>query len=665
MTAGTREHSRGASPDRLAQIVAEIGAAAGAGVDRLAGVGLDAAVEVSGASGGELRLLRSDGRLERSAWRGVELQGSPTWSHDLVAAGAELGRLEVWGEDLDRRADGALRVVVMCLAQTIENRTLELAAREQRRRGRRFAASVEALRHPAGPGEAVELTLRGARELLGGDAACLLSGRGRLQVASYDGMEPLDADQAAALVPDAVRLSAERDGGWSGPPPPESGLRERGLTRVALVPVGVRGSLGILCVFDACAEERSQDELRSLNDYAVHAAAAMTAAVLGQEVRELGAVDPLTRFFNARYFHTRLEQETQRALRTQTPLSVAVMALDGLAATRERGDEVASDEAMESLAALVVPRLRGMDVGCRVGEDELAAILPAVGGIEAYKVGERLRAAVGADPNLAGRTLSVGVATFPDQSGTPDQLADRGVAALAWARRHGGDRTFLYTHEVVRALERELRDDDRPERGASEIGDTVMVTVTALAGAVDARHPTTVGHAEGVARLAAAIGAELGLDPARVEDLRVAGLLHDVGKIGISEEILVKDGPLSPSEWEEMRRHPEMGHRMLAGARLDVVRSWVLHHHERLDGTGYPEGIGDDDIPLEAKILAVADAFDAMVHDRPYRTAIAAPAAVAELRRCAGSQFDPDVVGALAQLLERGAPELHDDADPT
>ena len=257
------------------------------------------------------------------------------------------------------------------------------------------------------------------------------------------------------------------------------------------------------------------------------------------------------------------------------------------------------------------------------------------------------------------------MATFPDQSGTPDQLADRGVAALAWARRHGGDRAFLYTHEVVGALERELRDDDAPEGGAGGAGDPVMVTVTALAGAVDARHPTTVGHAEGVARLAAAIGAELGLDPARVEDLRVAGLLHDVGKIGISEEILVKDGPLSPSEWEEMRRHPEMGHRMLAGARLDVVRPWVLHHHERLDGTGYPEGLGGEDIPLEAKILAVADAFDAMVHDRPYRTAVGAPAAVAELRRCAGSQFDPDVVGALADLLERGAPELSDDTGPT
>jgi diguanylate cyclase (GGDEF)-like protein len=413
-------------------------------------------------------------------------------------------------------------------------------------------------------------------------------------------------------------------------------------------------------VLDGAAGGRGEDELKALGDYAVHAAAAMTAAVLGQEVRELGAVDPLTRFFNVRYFRTRLEQETQRALRTQRPVSVAVMTLDGLQEQRASGDEVAADEALEQLAGLVVPRLRAMDVGCRIAEDELAAILPDVGGIDAYRVGERLRQAVMAEPALAGRTLSLGIATFPEQAGTPEQLAECGRNALGWAERHGGDRTFLYTHEVIRSLEHERR---REEGADGTEDDTVMVTVQALASAVDARHPTTVGHAEGVARVAAAIAAQLGLEPSRVEDLRVAGLLHDVGKIGVSEEILVKEGPLTPSEWEEIRRHPEMGHRMLSGSRLDVLRPWVLHHHERLDGTGYPQGLAGEEIPYEARILAVADAYDAMVHDRPYRSAISREEALAELERCAGTQFDPDVVTALVALVEREAPELTDGPD--
>lgn len=649
-------------PERLAQIVAELGQATSE--ERLVAAGLDAAIEVTGATGGELRLVRADGRHERVAWRGEDPAGAGTLAQELGAGGAPIGRVEVWGGQQDPDRVAGLRLVGLVLSQAVEHRRLERAARDHRRRGRRFAAAVEALRYPAGPGESVQLVLRGARELLGADAACLLSGQGRLQVASYDGMEPLDSEQITALASDEVREEIEEHGGWSGPTPDAARLAARGLTRAALVPVGVRGSLGHLCVLDGGAGARPPEEIQALGDYAVHAAAAMTAAVLGQEVRELGAVDPLTRFFNARYFRTRLEQETQRALRTQTPVSVAVLTIDGLPEMRASGDDAQADAALEGLAAVMVPRLRAMDVGCRIGEDELAAILPAVGGLDAYKIGERLRAAMQSDPGISGvhGTLSCGIATFPDQAGTPEQLAECARAALTWARRHGGDRTFLYTHDVVRTLEQERTRDERPDGGGD---DTILVTVTALASAVDARHPTTVGHADGVARVAAAVGAEMGLPPDRVEDLRVAGMLHDVGKIGISEEILVKEGPLTDSEWEEVRRHPEIGHRMLSGARLDVIRPWVLHHHERIDGTGYPEGLAGEDIPLEARILAAADAFDSMVHDRPYHTAIGLDEAVAELERCAGTQFDAAVVAALARLVAREAPELTDGGETT
>jgi HD-GYP domain-containing protein (c-di-GMP phosphodiesterase class II) len=133
--------------------------------------------------------------------------------------------------------------------------------------------------------------------------------------------------------------------------------------------------------------------------------------------------------------------------------------------------------------------------------------------------------------------------------------------------------------------------------------------------------------------------------------LHAAGVLHDLGKLGIADAILHKPGPLDDAEWREMRRHPEIGARILEHAGLRDIAGWVRAHHERLDGRGYPGALLADDIPLEARVLAVADAYEAMIADRPYRSAMPAAEAVEELRRCAGSQFDPEVVDAFLRAL--------------
>jgi HD-GYP domain-containing protein (c-di-GMP phosphodiesterase class II) len=154
-----------------------------------------------------------------------------------------------------------------------------------------------------------------------------------------------------------------------------------------------------------------------------------------------------------------------------------------------------------------------------------------------------------------------------------------------------------------------------------------------------------------VSRYSRSIADALGLDERRAERVRLAGTLHDIGKIAIPDAILRKQGPLDDIEWREMRRHPELGARMLGGAGLQDVREWVLAHHERPDGRGYPRGLHGDRIPLEAAILAVADAYEAMTADRPYRGSIGEPAARAELRRHAGTQFDARVVDAFLAWL--------------
>ena len=186
-----------------------------------------------------------------------------------------------------------------------------------------------------------------------------------------------------------------------------------------------------------------------------------------------------------------------------------------------------------------------------------------------------------------------------------------------------------------------------------------------LAETLDLRDAGTAEHSRTVGRFARDTAAALGLAPARVDRLQAAGVLHDLGKLGIADAILHKPGGLTDAEWKEMTRHPEIGARILEHAGLRDIAAWVLSHHERLDGRGYPSGLAADAIPLESRILAVADAYEAMIADRPYRAGMAPEDARAELERCAGTQFDPTVVEAFLGTLSAprvrprlGAPAL-------
>jgi HD-GYP domain-containing protein (c-di-GMP phosphodiesterase class II) len=146
---------------------------------------------------------------------------------------------------------------------------------------------------------------------------------------------------------------------------------------------------------------------------------------------------------------------------------------------------------------------------------------------------------------------------------------------------------------------------------------------------------------------------ELGLDAERVERIKLAGVLHDIGKIGVPDSILCKPGPLTAEEMAQMKRHPELGARILSSQELDDVRGWILAHHERPDGTGYPRGLTKDEIPIEAAILAVGDAYEAMTSDRVYRMAIGPEKAREELIRWSGKQFSRPVVEAFLRALDR------------
>jgi HD-GYP domain-containing protein (c-di-GMP phosphodiesterase class II) len=209
-----------------------------------------------------------------------------------------------------------------------------------------------------------------------------------------------------------------------------------------------------------------------------------------------------------------------------------------------------------------------------------------------------------------------------------------------WLRRRRAERQVASAAGLLRQLE--SRDDRQPGIAAARR----VRRLKRLAGALDARYPETQGHSRRVARHAAAIAKRMGLAAEQVARIRTAAAVHDVGKIAISAAIVEKPGPLSDSEYAEVKRHAEIGAEMVAGLGDGELARIVRHHHERLDGAGYPDGLSGDRIPLGARIIAVADTFDAITSTRPYRTALRHKVALALLAEEAGSQLDPGVVRA-------------------
>ncbi|MDQ4040777.1 MAG: diguanylate cyclase [Actinomycetota bacterium] len=377
----------------------------------------------------------------------------------------------------------------------------------------------------------------------------------------------------------------------------------------------------------------------------------MLIVLLKRRVRSLltaladaARTDPLTGLNNRRGFEESIEVEIERARRGGHPLTLLLGDLDHFKRVNDQLGHGAGDAALSRVGRLLRDGKRQIDYAARTGGEEFALILPETNEQQAYVLAERLRTAVqGAFAGeLVPLTFSFGIAGFPHHGRTSNELlrsADRGLYA---AKELGRNRAVIYSSEIASV--------SLPP-GATARG-VHLDTLLSLAEAIDLRDAGTADHAQTVGRHCALMARELGLPRECVERVRLAGLLHDVGKIGISDAILRKPGPLDDAEWAEMRRHPEIGARILGASEFDDIREWVLAHHERPDGRGYPFGLRGDEIPLEAKILAVGDAYEAMTCDRVYRAAIGVDAARDELRRGAGSQFDGLVVEALLRVLD-------------
>ncbi|MGH2980777.1 MAG: bifunctional diguanylate cyclase/phosphohydrolase [Solirubrobacterales bacterium] len=381
----------------------------------------------------------------------------------------------------------------------------------------------------------------------------------------------------------------------------------------------------------------------------------MRADQLLTQLSSAASIDALTGLPNRREFDNRLRQETARAKRVGVEFGVLRVDIDGFQPFNDSAGHHAGDMLLDQVAQLLRREVRVSDTVARLGGDEFGIIAPEAAQVDSYLLAERLRKVVreGLKGGPHPLTVSAGIAVHGRHGTTTQELIAASKQALLAAKRLGRDRTVIFSDEVATNL---------LELGAPHELPTSLETVLSLAELVDVNQMGSARHSQVVGRYAEAMGGRLGLYGDHVQRLRLAGVLHDVGKIGVRGSILAKPGPLTDHEMEEMRTHPEVGARIVRNAGLTDIAVWIGAHHERPDGGGYPGGVGEREIPLEARILAVADAYEAMTNDRAYRSAMTPAKAREELKLNAGTQFDPRVVDAFITLLESDA---FDDVGPS
>jgi diguanylate cyclase (GGDEF)-like protein len=357
-----------------------------------------------------------------------------------------------------------------------------------------------------------------------------------------------------------------------------------------------------------------------------------------ERLHDAAHTDSLTGLGNHRTFYNHLAREIKRRAKSGSTFSLLAIDLDGLKRVNDEQGHLAGDEYIKKVAHAIRMEVDRIGSIYRTGGDEFMAILPNRRAWSALAIGHNIQRA--ATDEIGQRALSVGV-TESASTESARVLINQADIALYEAKRN----------KLLAVIYRPALEASSTESNASLPTPNQRTLAAALAHAIDAKDSGERNHCETVAELSVGIGQRVGISAAQLERLQLAGLVHDVGKIGLPDVILQKPGALESGERTELEQHVTIGHAILLAAGLDTEAEWVLHHHERYDGTGYPAGLAGEEIPLASRVLAVADAFETMTGGRPYRSRLSTETALTELQDHSGSQFDPDCVEALADLL--------------
>jgi diguanylate cyclase (GGDEF)-like protein len=405
---------------------------------------------------------------------------------------------------------------------------------------------------------------------------------------------------------------------------------------------------GGISVVSRDAHALPQDAEERVLEFAHLVASSISNSEHQFELAQRASRDPLTGLPNHRSFHEHLEAEAARALRHGRPLSLALVDIDYFKRVNERLGYDAGDQLLVKLATILQGLLRKGDVLARLGADEFGLLLPETDKRSAFVALDRARQRLSTGPwtDVAPVSFTAGICDVETAGGEGSlyRLAD---AALLWGKTRGRDVCWIYDPEIV-PVPVHTRVPGEVERSHALSG------LQALSRAIDAKDPLTREHSERVAALARRLAQVRGWADERIELLGNAALVHDVGKIGVPDAILLKPGRLEPEEYEMIKQHASLGAQIVEGVLSGEQVEWVRSHHERPDGRGYPNGLLAGSISEGAALLAMADAFDAMTAPRAYGPQKDPETALQECRELAGRQFMPDAVSALEAVLEQG-----------
>ena len=460
---------------------------------------------------------------------------------------------------------------------------------------------------------------------------------------------------------------------------------------------------GILYIESSKPADFSEEEILLLRTLADLIAGALHNSLSFQKAQEQAITDGLTGVKTHRFFMEALSAEWKRSTRAGRAFALVLMDLDRFKFVNDFYGHLEGDLVLQRVGHILETNCRRSDVVARYGGDEFVILMPETSMEHARQLATKLRGWVASDPLLREKNISAsfGIACYPLHGSSPQELIQVADASMYLSKHQGGNAVSTADHfdpneakkwkrdvleaylgvtlkrlfatgpeafeeiysrlkqftESLAATEPEATNGNAATasgvtQGPQALPQAVLDTVTSLAFAIDAKDHYTQGHSQKVSAYAALIAEAMEMSDVEVDEIRLGGVLHDIGKVAIPENILNKSGPLNPEEWETMKSHVTFGAKILDPLTpLARIREMVLHHHEFFDGSGYPEALTGEKIPLGARIIAVADAYDTITSDRTYKKGRTSADALSELERCANAQFDGAIVALFVRTM--------------